>query len=313
MKIALYAADTLAGDTVIRRLEQAADEMAIESLLPLKTKGDNESLIYFQGEQIEAVALDEADFFGINLLILPAGAARDAKLMAKAVAAGCIVVDASAGAALTGMGLPVMAQVNHYYLDESLNYRYFAMPNGSTAVLLPLLERLHRQYTLKRVHVTALQSVASSADATVEMLREQTIDLLNAKPVESPRVAYNVMPLNGDALAQELAATLNDDIDVQVNAARVPLFFGDSFALEFEVAGWLDTDTLTQLMSESGIDVDDSGEISVADIAGDDTMRSLQPVHTSSDGTRISCWVLADSVQIMAVNVVQLCQWISRQ
>ena len=61
-----------------------------------------------------------------------------------------------------------------------------------------MLQRIQQQFGLSRINLVLMQPAAALGKSGIEALRQQTIELLNGKPVEqgnfTQRLAYNLVP-----------------------------------------------------------------------------------------------------------------------
>ena len=134
--IAVYAADTLAGETLVRKLEESLFDgkpLPIMSLYPLAESAQASGSVEFHGETLEFIPADEADFSATDFLVMPAGCHRNAELMTRAVESGCAIIDASNGAASGGYTVPVMVDLNKHFIEEAVDSRYFVVPGSAVA------------------------------------------------------------------------------------------------------------------------------------------------------------------------------------
>lgn len=323
--IAIYAADTLAGETLVRQLEEQLFDgkpLPVMNLYPLCEPSQSAGSVEFHGETLEYIAVDDADFSSTDFLLMPADCDRNAELMTRAVESGCVIIDASRGAATQGYTLPVMAGFNEYYFEEAAENRYFSVPGSAVACLLPLLQRVHQRFSLSRLSLVIMQPVASLGKKGIDALRKQTIELLNGQPVErgdfSHRLAYNLMPEqevkegepggNEANIRNELLVALGEGMDIRVTCITAPVFFGDSFVIDLDTVQPVDIQEIQSLLSEfpdvlltEGMDLP-----TVENAAGSDQIHIGKLRQGSDYGTDLSFWLVADSLKRGAVHAVEL-------
>ncbi len=323
--IAIYAADTLAGETLVRQLEEQLFDgkpLPVMSLHPLCESSQSSGSVEFHGETLEFISVDDADFSSTDFLVMPAGCHRNAELMTRAIESGCTIIDASRGAASQGYTLPVMAGLNEYFIDEAADNRYFAVPGSAVASLLPVLQKLHQQFSLSRINLVIMQPVASLGKKGVDALRQQTIELLNGKPVEhgdfSSRLAYNLIPekeagegeeiSNEASIRNELLVVLGEELDIRVTCITAPVFFGDSYVIDLDTVQPVDIQEIQSLLSELlYVSVADGSDLpTVEDAAGSDQLRIGKIQQKSDYGADLSFWLVADSLKRGAVHAVEL-------
>ncbi|WP_257284904.1 Asd/ArgC dimerization domain-containing protein [Endozoicomonas sp. SESOKO1] len=323
--IAIYAADTLAGETLVRQLEEPLFDgkpLPVMSLYPLVESPQASGSVEFHGETLEYIPVDEADFSSADFLVMPTGCHRNAELMTRAVESGCAIIDASTGAASQGYTVPVMADLNTHFIEEAMDNRYFAVPGSAVACLLPLLQKLHHRYTLSRINLVIMQPVAALGKKGVDALRKQTIELLNGKPVEhgdfAARLAYNLIPEvdagEGEKIANEvnvrneLVVALGEELDIRVACITAPVFFGDSYVIDLDTVQPVEIQEIQSLLSElPEISVADGSDLpTLEDAAGSDQLHIGKIRQQSDYTTDLSFWMVADSFKRSAVHAVEL-------
>ncbi|OED41273.1 hypothetical protein ACH42_14475 [Endozoicomonas sp. (ex Bugula neritina AB1)] len=320
-EVAISDAASLAGETLIRQLEER--QFPATKLYPLGAD-DTVSMNYL-GEELDLVDASTVDFSDIDLLFIPAGTVRDPDMMAQAVDSGCLVVDASKGAASMGHSMPVMPGINDYQLEEARLSRYVVVPSSPAALLLSVLKQIQNRYGLTRINLTACLSVANSGNEGVNELRGQTVQLLNGKPVETEtyphRIAYNLLPQVGPIdeqgvaeceghLRTEISTLLSNDIDVRVTCVIAPVFFGDSLSVDLDSDQPMDLQDVADSLSElSAHELSESGAYPTAEeVAGCDTIQLGRLRQSSVYGTDLSFWLVADGVKRGAIAAVEVAE-----
>ena len=319
--IAVSDADSLAGETLIKLLDER--QFPAVKLTPLGS--DTSATVEYMGEELELVHASSVNYADIDMLFIPAGAIRDPDMMAQAVEAGCMVIDASRGAAAMGHSIPVLPGMNDYQLEEASLNRYVSVPSSPAILILPVLQQLHNRYGLTRINLTACLSVAYSGNEGVDELRAQTIQLLNGKPVETKayphRIAYNLLPQSGvideqgvaeteQYLRTEIMSLLSSEMDVRVTCVTVPVFFGDSLAVDLDSDQPMDLQDVVNSLSELQThELSESGAYPTAEeAAGNDVIQLGRIRQSSLYGTDLSFWLVADGVKRGAMAVVDVAE-----
>ena len=320
--LAIYAADTLAGETLIQQLEEpinGGQPLPVRTIYPIVESEAAAGYVEFHGEPIEFVSAKDMDFSATDILVLPAGCQRHADLMVRAAESGCVIIDASKDAATLGLTQPVMIDFNEHFLAEAAENRYLAVPSTAAATLLPLLHRVHQQYGLSRINLVVMQPVAALGKQGIETLRQQTVALLNGKPVESQefahRLAYNVLPqqetetANNETLMQrELQLALGETTDIRVSCVTVPVFYGDSLIVDLDTVQPFALDDIKCLIAEQRhFSVADASTLTtIENVAGSDGIHVGKFRRVSGYGTDLSFWLAADSLKGAAAHAVEL-------
>ena len=320
-EIAVSDAGSLAGETLIKLLEER--QFPAIKLYPLGS--DTEASVEYLGEELELVGSNTINFADVDMLFIPAGTLRDPDMMAQAVDAGCLVIDASRGAAVMGHTTPVLPGVNDYQLEEASLNRYVIVPSSPAALLLPALQKMQERFGLTRINLTACLSVANAGNDGVNELRNQTVQLLNGKPVETKayphRIAYNMLPQVGaideqgvaeaeQHLRAELQALLSHEIDVRVTCVTAPVFFGDSLSVDLDSDQPMDLQDVADILSNlNDHELSESGAYPTAEeAAGGDGIQIGRLRQSSVYGTDFSFWLVADGVKRGAIAVVDVAE-----
>ena len=320
VNIAIYAAETLAGETLIRQLEEPLSSGAllpVLNLLPISESPGFTGVVEFHGATLECVTADDADFVSTDFLLMPAGCSRDAQLMTRAIESGCTVIDASKGAAMQGYTMPVLPGLNEHMLAELAENRYLAVPGSAAASLLPVLQRIHQQFSLSRINLVLMQPAAALGKSGVDALRQQTIDLLNGKPAQQgvERLAYNLVPEQPTQEASqeviirsEFLLALGEELDIRVTNITAPVFFGDSCVVDLDTVQTVEIHEIRSLLAEfPEVLLAEADELpTIADAAGTDQLHIGNLSHKSDYGTDLSFWLVVDSFKRSAIHSVEL-------
>ena len=320
INIAIYAAETLAGETLIRQLEEPLSSgtlLPVLNLLPISESPEFSGAVEFHGTTLECVTADDADLASTDFLLMPAGCGRNAQLMTRAIESGCTVIDASKGAAMQGYTMPVLPGLNEHMLAELAENRYLAVPGSAAASLLPVLQRIHQQFSLSRINLVLMQPAAALGKSGVDALRQQTIDLLNGKPAQQgvERLAYNLVPEQPTQEASqeviirsEFLLALGEELDIRVTNITAPVFFGDSCIVDLDTVQTVEIHEIRSLLAEfPEVLLAEADELpTIADAAGTDQLHIGNLSHKSDYGTDLSFWLVVDSFKRGAIHSVEL-------
>ncbi|MGB0360837.1 MAG: hypothetical protein ACPGEF_05470, partial [Endozoicomonas sp.] len=105
INIAISAAETLAGETLVHQLEEHlmdGQTLPIMNLYLISDTPGGGCELEFHGEALEYISIDEVDFSQVDFLMIPARTQRHVDLMSRAVDSDCCIIDASYGAAVQG-------------------------------------------------------------------------------------------------------------------------------------------------------------------------------------------------------------------
>jgi aspartate-semialdehyde dehydrogenase len=201
-----------------------------------------------------------ADFSGLDVVLMSAGATLSKELAPKIAAAGAVVVDNSSAWRRDPDVPLVVPEVNAHALD-AIPKGIVANPNCTTMICMPPLKVLHEEAGLTRLVATTFQCVSgggragvSELDEQVRAVAEKAAELTwNGAAVEFPTpskyiapIAFNIIPF---ADAYEADGETNEEVKfrlesrkilgipelrVSTTCVRVPVFTGHSVSLNVE-------------------------------------------------------------------------------
>ncbi len=215
----------------------------------------------FKGKDVVVEDTATADFSGIDIAIMSAGATTSRAYAPRLADAGAVVVDNSSAWRKDPEVPLVVSEVNP---EDTVNppKGIIANPNCTTMVAMPAIKVLHDAAGLVRLTVATYQAVSGSGikgvatlaaqvagvdDPTVLALDGALVPDGDTGPYVAP-VAYNVVPLAGSIvddgsdetdeeqkLRNESRKILHlPDLAVSGTCVRVPVFSGHSLAIHAE-------------------------------------------------------------------------------
>jgi len=292
--------------------------------------------IEFKGDQVEVEDADTADYRGIDLALMSAGASAARVLAPRIVQAGARVIDNSSAWRMDPEVPLVVSEVNAHALDY-LPKGIVANPNCTTMVAMPVLAPLHREAGLRRLVVSTYQAVSGAGLAGVRELEEQLTKTVEGAaglafdrdavaypaPSKFPApIAHNVVPIAG-ALVDDGSGETNeeqklrdesrkileiDDLAVSATCVRVPVFTGHSLSINAEFARELTVEQATAVLEAApGVELVDN-PMPLAATGRDDTLVGrLRRDSTVRNG--IALFVSGDNLRKgAALNAVQIAE-----
>ncbi|MDP9387865.1 MAG: aspartate-semialdehyde dehydrogenase [Actinomycetota bacterium] len=218
------------------------------------------SRLPWQGGEVEVEDSATADFSGLDIVLMSAGATLSRELAPAVAAAGAVVIDNSS-AWRRDPGVPlVVPEVNVAALD-SIPKGIVANPNCTTMVCMPPLKALHDEAGLRRVVASTYQCVSGGGRAGVAELDQQVRAVADkaaeltwdGAAVQFPEpakyvapIAFNVIPFadayEDDGETNEEHKFRNEsrrilglpDLAVSCTCVRVPVFTGHSVSINAE-------------------------------------------------------------------------------
>ena len=223
-----------------------------------------------------------ADFAGLDIAIMSAGATMSKEYAPKVAAAGAIVVDNSSAWRKDADVPLVVSEVNP---EDAVNppKGIIANPNCTTMAAMPVLKPLHDAAGLTRLTVATYQATSGSGLAGVKALADQAraavadpnLEKLaidggavpapaDTTPYVAP-IAFNVVALAGKLVDDGSGETDEEqklrhesrkilhlpDLAVSGTCVRVPVFSGHSLAIHAEFAEPITPEQATALLASA--------------------------------------------------------------
>ncbi len=324
--VAVVGATGVVGNEMILTLEQR--DFPVERLVLFASERSEGNSLVFRQEDILVETLNENSFKGIDIALFSAGAERSKIWAPVAAKSGCVVIDNSSQWRMDPEVPLVVPEVNPQ--DLKWHKGIIANPNCSTIQMVVVLKPVHDAAKIKRVVVTTFQSVSGTGKKAMDELMQQTVDLLNFRPVQKNvyphQIAFNCLPHidkfleNGYTkeemkLANETKKIMGDDsIRVTATTVRVPVFRCHSESLNIETEEKITPDEVRALLSAApGIVVYDAPEKNIyplaIDVADKDETYVGRIREDESIEKGINMWIVADNLRKgAALNAVQIAE-----
>lgn len=284
--------------------------------------------IEFRGEALPVSSPDSADWKGLDVVFLSAGAEVSRLISPRIAAAGAVAIDNSFAFRLDPETPLVVPEVNAEAIRTHRGI--IANPNCSTIQLVVALAPLERAARIARVVVSTYQSVSGTGLAAVEELRRQSEAALGGQvapcEVYPHPIAFNVLPhidrfLEDGSTLEELKMVEETrkilgrpDLRVAVTTVRVPVFRGHSEAVAVEFERALPAEEARRLLEEApGVAVADRPAEAVyplpIDAAGRDEVFVGRIRRDASVPHGLLLWIVADNLRKgAATNAVQIAE-----
>ncbi len=324
--VAVVGATGAVGNEMILTLEQR--DFPVERLVLFASERSEGNSLVFRQEDILVETLNENSFKGIDIALFSAGAERSKIWAPVAAKSGCVVIDNSSQWRMDPEVPLVVPEVNPQ--DLKWHKGIIANPNCSAIQMVVVLKPVHDAAKIKRVVVTTFQSVSGTGKKAMDELMQQTVDLLNFRPVQKNvyphQIAFNCLPHidkfleNGYTkeemkLANETKKIMGDDsIRVTATTVRVPVFRCHSESLNIETEEKITPDEVRALLSAApGIVVYDAPEKNIyplaIDVADKDETYVGRIREDESIEKGINMWIVADNLRKgAALNAVQIAE-----
>ncbi len=327
--VAVVGATGAVGEVMMSIL--AERNFPIANLYPLASSRSAGSTVNFKGKHITVGNLEEFDFTKAQIGLFSPGASVSAIYAPKAGEAGCVVID-NTSQFRQDKDIPlVVPEVNPHAIAQYKNRHIIANPNCSTIQMLVALKPIYDAVGIKRINVATYQSVSGSGKEAIDELHEQTVHLLNLKPIEikvyPKQIAFNVLPhidvfMDNGYTKEEMKMVWetqkifeDDSILVNPTAVRVPVFYGHSEAVHIETRDKITAEQATKLLAKaSGVVLLDERKAggyptAVTEAAGKDPVFVGRIREDISHPNGLNLWIVADNIRKgAALNAVQIAE-----
>ncbi|OHX19613.1 aspartate-semialdehyde dehydrogenase [Chromobacterium sphagni] len=328
LQLAVVGATSLVGQAILELLAErnfpAARVFAVDSA------DQDGSTASFGNLELDVHMVDEFNFENVGMAIFAAGSAIAREYAPQARDAGAAVVDFSS-AFRNDAGVPlVVPAINPAALTDLGRAPLVAVPNCTTTPLALALAAL-LPLEIKRVSVATYQAVSGSGQAAMEEMADQTTALFSHRDAEvkayDKRIAFNVLPQigvvdeNGDSeeersVRDETARLLQlAPESLEITCARVPVFFGHSWAVQVELHKEFDLEQVKKRLQAAGLKVvgqdQHGGYVTPMEATGNEVVWvSRLRVH----GKVASLWLSADNVKAgAAIHCVRIAEILAGQ
>ena len=255
MKLAVVGATGAVGEVVLQVLHQR--RFPVTKLYPLASKRSLGRTLSFGRQSLAVINLEEFDFTQCQLAFFTAGSSVSEQYVAKAVQAGCLVIDNTSFFRYRDEVPLIVSEVNPHRVQADCG-KIIANPNCSTMQLLVTIKPLVDAVGVQRVSVATYQAVSGLGKQAINTLSKQTLQMIKMQSIMPQdympfqrQMAFNVIPQidrfedNGYTreemkMVWETHKILEDPtIGVNVTCVRVPVFYGHSLAIQLELGSEL--------------------------------------------------------------------------
>ena len=324
--VAVVGATGAVGNEMIATLEER--DFPVERLRLFASERSEGKNLKFRDADIPVETLNEDSFRGIDIALFSAGGERSRIWAPVAAKSGCVVIDNSSQWRMDPEVPLVVPEVNPH--DLKWHKGIIANPNCSTIQMVVVLKPIYDAAGIRRVVVTTFQSVSGTGKKAMDELMQQTVAILNFKPVEKNvyphQIAFNCIPhidsfLENDYTKEEMKMVnetrkiLGDDsIGITATTVRVPVFRCHSESLNIETGKKITPNEVRAVLSSApGLVVYDAPEKNIYPLATDVADRDETYVgrirEDESTENAINMWIVADNLRKgAALNAVQIAE-----
>ncbi|HRL49342.1 MAG TPA: aspartate-semialdehyde dehydrogenase [Propioniciclava sp.] len=336
MRIGVFGATGQVGRVMRALLEQR--DVPVDDVRFFSSAKSAGTVLPFDGRDIVVEDTATADFTGIDIAIMSAGATMSREYAPKLAAVGAVVVDNSSAWRKDPEVPLVVSEVNP---EDAVTppKGIIANPNCTTMAAMPVLKPLHDAAGLQRLTVATYQAVSGSGVKGVEALATQVTETTDPRALaldgslerpEDPApyvapIAYNVVALAGSIVDDGSLETDEEqklrnesrkilhlpELRVSGTCVRVPVFTGHSLSIHAEFDKAITPDEALALLADApGVQVVAVPEPRVA-AGADDVFVGRIRQDQAVDGNRgLILFVAGDNLRkgaaLNAIQVVEL-------
>jgi aspartate-semialdehyde dehydrogenase len=239
----------------------------LTELVPVASEESCGKSIFFNGNSVEIISLNDLLFKNIDLALFSAGAEISKIWAPRLVDNGVKVIDNSSFWRMSNEHKLIVPEINgKELLDEDM---IISNPNCSTIQLVMALAPLHKNFIIKRVIVSTYQAVSGTGRKAVEQLRSEEKD--DTSDMAYPhQIFQNALPHcdvfteNGYTkeemkLTNETKKILHENIDVVATAVRIPVLRGHCESVNITFENDFELDEIKLVLNQmSGVTVFDN-------------------------------------------------------
>ncbi|KUM02900.1 aspartate-semialdehyde dehydrogenase [Chromobacterium subtsugae] len=328
LQLAVVGATSLVGQAILELL--AERNFPAARVFAVDVAEQDGSTVSFGNLELDVHMVDEFNFENVGMAIFAAGSAVSREYAPQARDAGAAVVDFSS-AFRADAGVPLVAPaINAAELEDLGRAPLVAVPNCTTTPLALALAAL-LPLGVQRASIATYQAVSGSGQAAMEEMADQTTALFSHRDAEvkayDKRIAFNVLPQigeldeNGDSeeersVRDETARLLGlAPESLEVTCARVPVFFGHSWAVQVELHKEFDLEQVKKRLQAAGLKVvgrdQHGGYVTPMEATGNELVWVSR---LRAHGKVVSMWLSADNVKAgAAIHCVRIAEILAGQ
>lgn len=330
LNIAIVGATGMVGATIIEILEQR--QFPIANLYPLASSNSAGKTVTFQGQDLAMTALEDFDFAKVDIALFSAGRDVSREYAPKAAQKDCIVIDNTSEFRYDADIPLVVPEVNPEAIANFSNSNIIANPNCSVIQAVVALAPIYKEVGIAKLNIATYQAVSGTGNKAVEELSSQVAAIMNNRTVDCKvypkQIAFNVLP-HVDSLEEngytreemkmvwEIPKIMADpEIEVNVTATRVPVFFGHSLAVHITTKAPITAKKAKQLLgTAAGVVVVDNHDPFEYPTPVEQAASEVDAVYVGRirgdlfNDNALNIWVVADNVRKGgALNSVQIAE-----
>ena len=326
LNVAVVGATGAVGREMIKILEER--NFPINNLKLIASERSEGKEILFRDNSLKVETLSKNIFKDIDIALFSINSDLSKKIAPQAVDEGAIVIDNSSAFRLDQDTPLVVPEINSERIFE--HNGIIANPNCSTIQLVMAVKPIHDKYGIKRMVVSTYQAVSGTGKAAIDELKKQIEDFINQNELKSDvypyQIAFNILPHidifyeNGYTkeemkVVYETRKIIEDsEIAITTTAARVPVFYGHSEAVNIEIKKQFQIKDISDLLNKAnGVRVVDNIDenlyplVTMVKKDDDILVGRIRRDHSIEKG--LNLWVVGNNLRKgAALNAVQIAE-----
>ncbi len=332
-KVAIVGVTGAVGKEMLSILEER--DFPVGMLLPLASARSRGKKVVFCGEEIPIQVLEEANFSGLDIVLMSAGAGVSRGYAPKAAEEGCIVIDNSSAFRLEEDIPLIVPEVNPQALSGYRRRNIIANPNCTTIISVLPLKPLHDYAKIHRVIAASYQAVSGAGAQAMKDLEFQVKNYMEGKNIAAESTgqsfAFNLIPRIDNVLDNmytreemklvwETRKILNDtSLRITATCVRVPVFRSHSVAMTVETEKYVSRNKALELFEDfPGLEVQDDPVHGIYPMplytSGMDSCFVGRVREDISGHNSTNLWVVGDQLRKgAALNAIQIAELIANE
>ena len=328
--VAVVGATGAVGEVVLDLLTKRG--FPVGELRALASERSAGTTVKFAGRDVAVQEAKPESFEGIDFAFFAATGDLSKKLAPEVAKRGGVAIDKSNTWRMDAQVPLVVPEINPEALEKHRGI--VACPNCTTIGFVMALEPLRRAAGVKSVVVTTFQAVSGTGKPGIDELSRQLVETAahNAPTTQTyvVPIAHNVLPLcesfRDDGYSTEEVKLLyesrkifgDDQLDVTMTCARVPVMVGHSAAMLVETLGPLSADDARMALAAfPGVIVMDDPKHNLfptaLDAAGRDEVL-VGRVRKDLGSNKLWLWQVSDNLRKgAALNAIQIAEEMMRR
>jgi aspartate-semialdehyde dehydrogenase len=316
--IAVVGATGLVGLEFLKILEQ--NDVPHNVIFPVASERSSGKNIKYGENFLEVFDIRNFDFSKCQIALFSPGSAVSEVYAPIAESSGCWVIDNTSFFRMHNDIPLVVPEINLETLKQTKR-KIIANPNCSTIQLVMALQPIQNISNIKRVFVATYQSVSGAGKRALDELSFANVDD-STFSVFPHKITKNLIPQidvflpSHDTkeewkMSVETKKIMNKNINISATCVRVPVEFGHSEAVFFELEKDVSVDEIFKSMRTfGGIVVEDPNSNNYQtpiDVAGKDDVFVSRLRRVEHSQNCYQMWVVADNIRKgAALNAIQI-------